>query len=106
MGRLRWMAASGLSFLRTTEVASVSENPTVGRPPKVRNDQPLEVRPHAGASRLQSRSSRRDVINVMLQVGAPMTINDLNAHFDTCVRSTVLALLRSGWLAMVEEKTS
>lgn len=74
----------------------------VGRPPLINNNEPLEVRPSPDASRLQRKSIRRDVLNVMLEVGSPITIDQLNEHFGSDVRSTVMALVRSGWVDKAE----
>lgn len=74
----------------------------IGRPPLVTNSQPLEVRPTLEASRLQRKSIRRDVLNVMLEVGSPITIDQLNEHFGSDVRATVMALMRAGWVSKAE----
>ena len=74
----------------------------VGRPPLINNNEPLEVRPSPDASRLQRKSTRRDVLNVMLEVGSPITIDQLNEHFGSDVRPTVMALVRSGWVSKAE----
>lgn len=74
----------------------------VGRPPLINNNEPLEVRPTPDATRLQRKSIRRDVLNVMLEVGCPITIDQLNEHFGSDVRSTVMALVRSGWVSKAE----
>lgn len=74
----------------------------MGRPPLINNNEPLEVRPSPDASRLQRKSTRRDVLNVMLEVGSPVTIDQLNEHFGSDVRSTVMALVRSGWVDKAE----
>lgn len=77
-------------------------NAQVGRPPLINNNEPLEVRPAPDATRLQRKSTRRDVLNVMLEVGSPITIDQLNEHFGSDVRSTVMALVRSGWVDKAE----
>ncbi len=78
----------------------------IGRPPLIRNDEPLEVRPTPEATRLQRKSNRRDVLNVMLEVGAPITIDTLNQHFGKCVRPTVMALVSAGWVSKAKEPES
>lgn len=74
----------------------------IGRPPLISNDEPLEVRPSPDASRLQRKSTRRDVLNVMLEIGSPVTIDQLNDHFGSDVRATVMALMRAGWVSKAE----
>lgn len=74
----------------------------VGRPPLINNSEPLEVRPAPDATRLQRKSTRRDVLNVMLEVGSPVTIDQLNEHFGSDVRATVMALIRAGWVSKAE----
>lgn len=74
---------------------------TKGRPPIYTGG--TKVRLSAtGKSRLQHNSDRRAIVNMLVDHGGVATLDEINEHFGFDIRGRVGALIKSGWLEVVE----
>lgn len=69
----------------------------LGRPPIYTGSSPVFLSA-TGKTKLQTGSDRRAIINVLVDHGGSMTLEELDQHFGFSVRERVFALQRSGWV--------
>ena len=69
----------------------------MGRPRKYSGDARVCVR-STGETKLQKASDRRAIVDVLIDAGGCMTLDEIDAHFGFDIRDRVLALERAGWL--------
>lgn len=55
-------------------------------------------------SRLQKGSERRALVDKIIELGGKPTIADLETHYGYDMNAKVAALIRAGWLQVVEAK--
>lgn len=74
----------------------------MGRPKVYDGSMKVAVQPD-GNSRLQAASDRRAVVQLLVDNGGVMSIDDISAHFKFDMMGVVKALVRSGWLVIKED---
>lgn len=74
-----------------------------GRPPTYTNDTLVRVCPN-GKSRLQPRSERRRLVELLIENGGVMTMAQIDDAMRYDCRARVIALIHAGWLAVMEEE--
>lgn len=72
-----------------------------GRPPKYTDATRLRLSA-SGKTKLQANSDRRAIVNMMIERGGVATIAEINAHFGFDLSDRAAALVRAGWLEVVE----
>jgi len=55
-----------------------------------------------GETTLQKASDRRAVVDLLVNNGGKMEIRQINKHFGFDISAVIRALLRTGWLEVVE----
>lgn len=74
-----------------------------GRPQTYTDDTKVGLStPGASRIRMNKDSDRRAIMNVLIDNGGSLTLEQIDEHFGYDIRRTVLALLRAGWLRVVE----
>lgn len=72
------------------------------RPLTYRDDTRVAVRvARAPRAKLQSRSLRRAIVNMLVDNGGSMTLRELDEAFGFDVRDNTQSLIRDGWLEVV-----
>lgn len=79
---------------------------TKGRPPIYEDSTVVSVSGKKARSRLQQDSERRAIINAVVDGGGRMTIAQICEKFGYDLRGSIKALIRSGWLEVVEGEQS
>lgn len=74
----------------------------MGRKQNFSDEALLLVRASGKTPRLQSASTRRAIINRMIETGGRSTVADLDAHFGFGTRLHVLSLLAAGWIEVAK----
>ena len=78
-------------------------NLQVGRPPKYTDKTRLRLHT-TGQSNLQKRSLRRAIVNLMVKNKGVMSLKEIDEHFGFDTRTQAIALLRAGWVQVVEDE--
>ena len=55
-----------------------------------------------GKHKLQSNSDRRAVINLLVENGGVMHVEDINKHFGFDISAVIRALIAAGWLEVAK----
>lgn len=76
----------------------------MARPMQYTDDTIVAVSSSGAKSQLQSRSDRRSIINTIIDHGGRMTLAAIDEHYGFEIRDKTLALIRLGWLVVVEEE--
>jgi len=74
----------------------------MGRNQVYTDDTKVAVRAARSKSRLQQGSDRRAIINHLIDVGGQSSLLAIDEHFGYEIRTKVAALLKTGWLEVVE----
>lgn len=72
------------------------------RPQIYRDETKVRVAPN-GRSKLQPASDRRALVDKIIDNGGVMTLKEIDDQFELPMRAKVVALVRGGWLEVVEE---
>lgn len=73
----------------------------MARPIKYTGSTVVKVSPD-GQSKLQKGSDRRIIVDAIMENGGRMTFGEVDKAIGVPVRSKVMALVRAGWLEVVE----
>lgn len=73
----------------------------MGRSLMYRDETRVAVVARAPKVRLQSKSLRRAIVNMLVDNGGAMRLDALDEAFGFNVRETTQALIRDGWLEVV-----
>jgi hypothetical protein len=73
----------------------------VARPKTYTDDTKLRLNPN-GTTKLQQASDRRAIVNLLVEHGGTLTLKEIDDHFGFDIRNKALALVRAGWLTVVE----
>lgn len=71
----------------------------MARPPIYTDKTRIYIQSEKADAKLQQDSDRRAIVNVIIDNGGSMTLAQLNKHFGFNIKSAVMTLIRSKWLA-------
>lgn len=90
---------------------SPSKRKTAKPSPRATRGRPLVYEPHTkvalrptGRSKLQPRSVRKRIVELMIENGGVMTFEHIDRAMGWDCRSVVIALIRAGWLKPEDER--
>ena len=66
--------------------------------PAIYTDDMRAVLHAKGKSKLQEKSERRAIVDLLVSRGGIMSLKDIDAHFGYDIRRTVIALQKAGWV--------
>lgn len=74
-----------------------------GRPLKYEDDTIVGIQTSKKSTRLNNDSERRAIVNAILDSSGRITLEDLDKQFGYSIRPRVLALIKAGWIYVINE---